>query len=496
MRMKKYVVAIDQSTSASKVFLLNQDGDIVRRYAKNHQQFYPHPGFVEHDASEIWQNVREGVAEMTDGLPTGSIAALAISNQRETTMLWDRETGEPLCRAVVWQDVRAEDFCNGLKTHADTVRAKTGLALSAYYPAAKAASVLLAQPELARRAAAGGLCAGTVDSYLIYRLTEGRTFATDVSNASRTQLMALSSLDWDDELLSIFGIHKGCLPKILLSDGHFGVTMATGLPLGIPITGVMGDSHAALFGQGCLSAGMVKATYGTGSSVMMNVGLSPIFSANGLSTSVGFGFNGQTCYVLEGNVTCSGDTLCWLRDEAGLVPGIAAVEPLAAGVADTGGVYLVPAFSGLGAPYFDSRAQALLCGMNRGTTKAHIVRAALERMAYQDVDVILAMRRDTGKKLHELRVDGGPTRNALLMQFQSDLLDCNVRCSVQSELSALGAGYLAGISAGVYESLDAIPAACRPGAVYAPQMSEAARKSALDGWHAAVGRCRQIIESN
>lgn len=488
--MERYVIAVDQSTSASKAFLLNDQGEIVKRFSAAHEQYYPKPGYVEHDGEEIWQNVRRGVIAMAEGLQPGQIAGLAISNQRETTVLWDAETGKPVCHAVVWQDVRGGALCETLREHAHAVRLKTGLQLSPYYSAAKAAAVLQSRPDLMERAQKGELRIGTVDSYLVYRLTNGQRFQTDVSNASRTQLMALKTLTWDDDLLAIFGIPKGCLPKITLSDGDFGCVCGEGLPQGILITGVMGDSHAALFGQGCWRTGMAKATFGTGSSVMMNVGEKPTLSQNGLSASVGYGFQGKTCYVLEGNVTCSGDTLCWLRDQAGLVESIEAVEPLAASVESAEGVYLIPAFSGLGAPYFDDNARAILYGMNRGTTKAHIVRAALESMAYQDADVIAAMEKDTGIPLAELRADGGPTHNGLLMQLLADLLGCPVRCAAQSELSALGVGYMAGVATGLYPTAEAIPAMKREGRRYQPGYNDTQRQTAMNGWRQAVARCR------
>lgn len=489
--MQRYVIAVDQSTSASKAFLIDAQGEIVRRFSKNHQQFYPKPAWVEHDAEEIWHNVRESVAAVADGLDASQIAGIGISNQRETTVLWERATGKPVCRAVVWQDLRGEALCAELVAHAQTVVDKTGLALSAYYPAAKAASVLRDQPELARRAERGELCIGTVDSYLVYRLTGGKVFRTDVSNASRTELCDLRTLQWDAELCALFGIPMGCLPGIAPSDGDFGVTACEGVPAGIPIAGVMGDSHAALFGQGCLTRGMAKATFGTGSSVMMNIGPEVVPSHNGLSASVGFGFRGETCYVLEGNITCSADTLCWLRDEAEMITDIDSVEAIAGSVPSTEGVYLVPAFSGLGAPYFDGHARAAITGMSRGTKKAHIVRAALESIAYQDSDVIAAMRRDSGEALAELRVDGGPTKNRLLMQLLSDLLGCGVRCAAQSELSALGVGYMAGIKVGLFTELDAIPAHQKAGARYTPTMDAVGRDALLLGWHDAVERCRK-----
>ena len=480
MKQEQYVIAIDQSTSASKLFLLDGQGQIVRRYAKSHAQFYPGPGLAEHDASEIWRNVAEGLAQLSQGIPV--ISAIGISNQRETTVFWNRDTAEPVCPAVVWQDVRGEAFLKSFsESQAAAVRQKTGLSLSAYFPAAKIASVLKANPAILKMAQGGALCIGTVDSYLVYRLTNGGVFQTDVSNASRTQLMNLETLLWDEELLEWFGIPKGCLPGIAHSDGCFGHFSA------IPITGVMGDSHAALFGQGCHQPGMAKATYGTGSSVMMHIGDRPTLSAHGLSTSVGYAFQGKVCYVLEGNVTCSGDTLCWLRDEMGLIEDAAQAEQVAASVANTNGVYLVPAFSGLGAPYSNAGARGMLCGMNRGSTRAHIVRAALESMAYQDMDIVQAMQADTGRELQELRVDGGPTRNALLMQFQADLLNCPLQCASASEVSALGAGYMAGISAGLYKDIQSLRQ--QEGRRYEPQMTTQARKALYQGWQDSVNRC-------
>lgn len=483
--MSKYIIAIDQSTSASKVFLVDEAGEIVKRYAEKHHQGYPRPGYVEHDAWEIWMNVEKGIREVSEGVADEDLAALAISNQRETTVLWDRTTGKPLCPAVVWQDVRGQYICDRLAAYGEEVRQRTGLQLSPYYPAAKAACVLEENEAVRQAAKEGKLCIGTIDSYLVFMLTGGKEFRTDVSNAGRMQLMKLSDLQWDAEICGWFGIDPAWLPEITPSDGQFGRCHWNN----VPITGVMGDSHAALFGQGCTSRGMAKATYGTGSSVMMNIGPKALISSNGLSACVAFGFQGEVSYALEGNVTCSGDTLCWLRDEAKMVDDVLAVEGIASTVPDAGGAYLVPAFSGLGAPHFDSSARAMLCGISRGTTHAHLVRAALESIAYQDRDIIEAMTRDVGVPLVELRVDGGPTKNALLMQFQADVLDCPVQLAAASELSALGAGYMAGIACGLYESLETIPARQKQGQAYKPCMDAQQRQSLLDGWDQAVARC-------
>ncbi len=478
------ILAVDQSTSASKVFLLDARGQIAGRFSKSHRQHYPAPGHVEHDAQEIWQNVREGIRALSQG--GEEIAGLAISNQRETTVLWDRQTGEPLCPAVVWQDVRGQYICHELAAYADSIRKRTGLTLSAYFPAAKAAAKLREDPKLRQMAQEGKLCIGTMDSYLIYRLTGGSVFKTDLSNASRTQLMDLKTLGWSGELCKLFDIPMQCLAEIVPCDAAFGETSAEGIPPHLPITGVMGDSHAAFFGQGCHHKGMAKATYGTGSSVMMHIGDTPLLSSQGLSTSVGYAFRGETCYVLEGNVTSSGDTLRWLCDEAGMIEDIAEAEKIASELEDTQGVYLVPAFSGLGAPYNQAQARAIICGLNRGSAKKHIVRAALESIAYQDADIIRAMEADTQSFLQELRADGGPSANSLLMQFQADVLGCPVQCASASELSALGSGYMAGLTLGLYTGT--LLSDHASGKCYLPQKSLKWREEALAGWKDAVAR--------
>lgn len=486
--MGKFIVSVDQSTSASKVFLLNETGAIVARHSEAHQQFFPMPGRVEHDASEIWENVRRGIQAVMEGIPLNEIISIAISNQRETTVIWDRETGKPLCPAIVWQDVRGDGFCQGIAKKKNDVLIKTGLALSPYYSAAKAASVLQERQDIRQKVETGQACIGTVDSYLVFRLTGGKRFLTDISNASRTQLMNLHDLRWDDALCAWFGIPIACLPRIIFSDEDFGETDCPGLPKGISITGVMGDSHAALFGQGCHQKGMAKATYGTGSSVMMNIGETPILSRNGLSTSVGFGFRQKVCYALEGNVICSGDTLCWLRDDAKWVDSVDAIEEIASTVPNTDGVYLVPAFSGLGAPYFRPNARALLCGMSRGTRKAHILRAALESIAYQNAEIILAMERDLSSRLKALRVDGGGTRNHLMMQFQADLLGCQVHRSAVSELSAIGAAYMAGFAKGVFTDWESISTLNNGYTYFEPSIDADRREALFSGWRGAVSR--------
>lgn len=477
----RYILSVDQSTSGTKAVLVDERGVVVKKESLPHTQYHPAPGRVEHDANEIYQNVLKLLGQVwADG-----VCALSITNQRETTVVWDRETGEACCPAIVWQDVRGEALCGALSAHADVVFQKTGLRLSPYYPAAKLATVLAERPELMTRARAGELCAGTVDSYLVYRLTGGAVFATDVSNASRTQLMNLKTLQWDDELLRIFGIPGSMLPlEIRHSDAGFGEYN------GVPISAVLGDSHASLFGHGCHAPGMVKTSYGTGSSIMLNVGEGPVFSQNGLSASVGFGFQGKVCYVLEGNVTCSADTLVWLKDGLGLIGDIVDVEEIASSVPSSCGVSLVPAFSGLGAPYFDGNARAILCGMSRGTTRAHVVRAALESIAHQNADVLDAMARDMGAPVRVLHADGGGSVNKLLMQMQADLVPCAVRVSGEKDLTALGAAYMAGIAVGLFDDYDSIKGRLPPAAMYEPGMGAAERDQMRGAWAQAVRRAR------
>ncbi len=481
--MNGYIVAIDQSTSASKVFLTDENARIVRRFSKPHRQYYPCPGGAEHDAEEIWQNVREGISAVTDGIDRRLIKALSVCNQRETTVFWDKSTGLPLRNAIVWQDVRASLLCAALSGEADYVKLTSGLGLSPYYPAGKAAFALNEDPALGKRAAGGDALIGTVDSYLIFRLTGGRRFCQDVSNASRTQLFDIYTGGYDDRLCEIFGVPRACLPEVLPSDGEFGEVSAEGLPAGVPITGVMGDSHASLFAQRCTEPGMVKTSYGTGSSVMMNTGAKPLRSSSGLSTSVAYGYRGVTKYVLEGNITHSGDTLRWLCDEAELCASPAEVERVALSVKDSGGVFLVPAFSGMGAPYFDADARAAFVGMSRQTSRAQLVRAALESMAYQNADVIYAMQKDAGCDISVLHADGGGCGNETLMRFQADLLGCPLMAARESELSALGSAMMAGEKAGLYDIKALEPFPTR---LYTPAIDAARREELMNGWHAAV----------
>lgn len=481
--MKRYVIAVDQSTSASKAFLIDADGQIVNQALMSHKQYYPSPGRVEHDAEEIWRNVQTVIDRVCDGVAEREIAAISISNQRETTVVWDADTGAPVCPAIVWQDVRGETVCRELSQHAPIVHQKTGLTLSPYFPAAKLRALFQENDRILRRAQAGEVRFGTIDSYLIFRMTGGY-HATDTTNASRTQLMNLEKLKWDPELLDLFGIPADMLPQQILSaDSIFGSYR------GIPITGVLGDSHAALYGQGCHVKGMAKATYGTGSSVMLNVGERPIIAPEGLSASVAFSVGGRTLYALEGNVTCSGDTLIWLCDTLGLFENPGQVEGFAATVKDAQGVYLIPAFAGLGAPYFDSAARAALCGMNRDTQKAHVAYAALASIAHQDADVLEIMQMESGYNIRQLFADGGPSRNTQLMQMQADYAGCQIQCASVSELSALGAAYIGGVQTGMFRDFDSIPARMHRGKTYQPTLTEAERVNLRQGWKTAVRRC-------
>ena len=476
----KYIIAIDQSTSSSKAFLIDQAGEIVRRAARPHRQSFPSPGRAEHDAEEIFQNVVLLIDQITDGIPLSQCAALALANQRETIVLWDRKTGTPVCPAIVWQDARGTEICHALAGENESVHRLTGSDLSAYLPASKLCALFQEQPALRSQAFAGEICAGTIESFLIYRLTGGR-FCSDFSNASRTQLFNLHTLQWDDALLRLFS-----LPKTMLAEELLAPDACFGHYRGVPICGVLGDSFATLFGQGCHTPGTVKISYGTGTSVMMNTGKRPLCGCKGLTAAVAYGFQGSIAYALEGNITCSGDTLVWLCNNLRLFDSAAEIEALAKTVTDTQGVALVPAMAGLGAPFFHPDARAMLCGMSRGTTKAHLARAALESIAQRSADVFEALRKESGFGIDRMMADGGGSKNALLMQLQSDLCGCEVVCPAASELSALGAAYMGGISVGVFKSFSSIPAKSAPCSRYTPQMDNQARERLRANWARAI----------
>ena len=451
--MAKYVLSVDQSTQGTKALLFDSYGRLLSRADLPHRQIVSDKGWVSHDPDEIYANLLRAVrmvCEKVDADPN-EIVCMGLSNQRETSVAWDGETGKPVCDAIVWQCARAGDVCKQVEKTGigDTVRAHTGIPISPYFPAAKLAWMLQNVPEAAKLAGQHRLRMGTMDTWLIDKLTGA--YRTDYSNASRTQLFNIRTLQWDADTCRAFGIDPADLPQVTDSDAVFGETDLDGLlKRKIPVCGVLGDSHAALFGQGCLEKGMTKATYGTGSSIMMNIGADFALSQNGLVTSLAWKYKGQVNYVMEGNLNYTGAVITWLKDSLGLIASAGETEVLAksANPADT--TCLVPAFTGLGAPYWKNDAKAMLCGMTRLTGKAEVVRAALDCIAFQIKDVIGAMERDTGICLPELRVDGGPTRNGYLMQFQSDMLDIPVACPDAEELSGIGAAYMAGISHGIY----------------------------------------------
>jgi len=483
----KYLISVDQSTSGTKAALFDEKMRQLRCLRRPHRQFYPRPGWVEHDAQEIWENTAALLTEITEGIAAREIVGVGIANQRETTVLWDRATGTPLCRAIVWQDIRAKPVTDLLQGESDRISNSTGLRLSPYYSAAKAACVLRADSGIRDQAARGEVCIGTVDSYLLFRLTGGKSFFTDYTNASRTQLFDIHRLCWSEELTACFEIPRSALAeKVLPADSNFGLIRAPKKLAGVPVLSMLGDSHAAMFGHGCLQPGMVKTSYGTGSSLMMNVGETPVLSSNGLSSTVAFACGGKVFYALEGNITCSADTLIWIKDELGLIRDVSELDE-AESVTSTDGVYLVPAFAGLGAPWFDENARGIICGMNRGTTRAHILRAALASIAHQNADVLDAMSLDTGTPAKEIRADGGGSVNGLLMQMQSDYTPCTVLVSAEKELTLTGAALMAGISAGLFSEDSFERETVR---VYTAQMSEEQRRAERAGWVDAVRRCR------
>lgn len=478
----KTILAIDQSTSGTKALLFDGEGQLLGRHDLPHEQKINSQGWVSHDPMEIYRNTLETVRLLLEetGADRESIGAVGISNQRETALLWDRDTGLPVADAVVWQCARAAGICQRLADRGEAIQERTGLNLSPYFPAAKWAWLLENTPGLAGK----DLCAGTIDAWLVYKLTGGRVFATDYSNASRTQLFNLRTLSWDEEVCGWFGIGPAMRPEVRFSDSLFGETDFGGLlPHPVPIHGVLGDSHGALFGQGCLSPGMVKATYGTGSSVMMHIGEKPVFSKKGLVTSLAWGMEGKVDYVLEGNINYTGAVTKWVVEELGLLSSSKEAGPVAQSADPADTTYLVPAFTGLGAPYWDSGAKAMLYGMSRTTGRAEIAKAAEECIAYQIADVLELMGQEAGVAIQELRVDGGPAKDKFLMQFQSDILNLPVAAPEREELSGLGAAFCAGIAAGVY-SKEIFQAVRR--SRFLPVMEAALRRKKREGWKQAV----------
>lgn len=487
-----YVIGIDQSTQGTKVLLFDGDGKILYRADRSHRQIINDAGWVSHDMDEVYANLIDGVREVMEktGVPADQIAAVGISNQRETTVAWDGD-GRPLAKAIVWQCGRAAEITERLsREHPDAperIRSISGLPLSPFFPAAKMSWLL--QRESAVREKRGELHLGTVDSYLVYRLTGGKTFATDASNASRTQLFDLHTLSWSEELCDLFGVPMECLPTVCDSNERYGLTDFEGtLPLAVPILGVLGDSHAALFGQGCHRKGMMKTTFGTGSSMMLHAGDEFVESSHGLATSLAWGMNGKVSYVLEGNINYTGAVISWLKNDLGLIGSPSEVEPLIAQANPKDATVLVPAFTGLGAPYWDNEARAAFLYMSRTTKKPELVKAATESISHQIADVLEAMEQDFGQKITELRADGGPTRNRYLMQFTADMTDTRVAASTTEELSAIGAAYMAGLKAGCYRKEDIFQNIEYTS--YRKQRSEEEISERRSRWKEAVSRVR------
>ncbi|MEJ8816554.1 glycerol kinase GlpK [Lacibacter sp. H407] len=488
--MTKYILALDQGTTSSRAIVFGHDGSIVSVAQKEFKQIFPQPGWVEHDPEEIWSTQLGVAAEAITkaGLSTENIHAIGITNQRETTVVWDRNTGKPVYNAIVWQDRRTADFCDELKRknlHI-LIQQRTGLVVDAYFSASKVKWILDNVEGARARAEKGELCFGTVDTWLLWNLTKGQVHATDVTNASRTMLMNLQTLQWDGELEKIFNIPGNMLPQIRSSSEVFGTTQNILTATNIPIAGIAGDQQSALFGQLCTHPGMVKNTYGTGCFMLMNTGEKAVISKNNLLTTVAWKINGKTEYALEGSVFIAGAVVQWLRDGLGIIRSSTDIEKLAAKVTDSDGVYMVPAFTGLGAPYWNQHARGTIVGITRGTTAAHFAKAALDSIAYQTVDVLKAMEADSGIEIKELRVDGGATVNNLLMQFQSDLLNTAVVRPRITETTALGAAYLAGLATGYWNSIDEIQEQWQVDRKFESSMDEDKRESLMNGWKKAV----------
>ncbi len=488
----KYILALDQGTTSSRAIVFDHAGSIVSVAQKEFPQIFPKPGWVEHDPRDIWATQAGVAAEALTkaSVRAADVAAIGITNQRETTVVWDRSTGVPICNAIVWQDRRTASICDKLRARKldRVIRRKTGLVIDAYFSATKVQWMLQHVKGARARAKAGELAFGTVDSWLVWNLTGGKVHVTDASNASRTMLFNIVTGEWDDELLKIFGVPRSMLPEVRSSSEVYGHTSLLGTP--IPIAGIAGDQQAALFGQVCTKPGMVKNTYGTGCFMLMNTGTKPIASKNNLLTTVAWRIGNRTEYALEGSIFIAGAVVQWLRDGLEIIRSSADVEALAASVPDTDGVYLVPAFAGLGAPHWDQYARGTIVGLTRGTTKAHLARAALEGIALQVMDVLKAMEADAGIKLKELRVDGGASANDLLMQLQADLLNVPVVRPKVAETTALGAAYLAGLAVGYWKSQADIARQWQVDARFTSTMKPVVRKRIATGWLRALSRAK------
>ncbi len=488
--MTTYILALDQGTTSSRAIIYNNKGEIISTAQKEFTQYFPQSGWVEHDANEIWdtQFIVAVEALHKANLKAKDIAAIGITNQRETTVVWERETGKPIYNAIVWQDRRTASFCDELKAqgYSETIQQKTGLVIDAYFSGTKVKWILDNVAGAREKANNGELCFGTIDSWLVFKLTNGKIHATDVSNASRTMLCNIETLQWDGELEKILNVPGNMLPLIRSSSEVYGHVENLQPLNGIAIAGIAGDQQAALFGQLCTHPGMVKNTYGTGCFMLMNTGEQMIQSKNNLLTTVAWKINGITHYALEGSVFIGGAVVQWLRDGLGIIKTSADVEALALKVKDNDGVYVVPAFVGLGAPHWNQDARGTITGLTRGSTAGHIARAAIESIAYQTCDVLKAMEADSGIRIKELRVDGGATANNLLMQFQSDVLNTTVIRPIITETTALGAAYLAGLAVGVWENIEALQTQWQIDKKFTPIMKEEERNNLMEGWNKAV----------
>lgn len=487
--MDKYIMALDQGTTSSRTIIFNHKGEIVTIAQKPFTQFFPQSGWVEHDAKEIWSSQ---IATLTEALAksrlnAADIAALGITNQRETTVVWDKKSGEPIYNAIVWQDHRTADYCETLKKDkAEWIHSKTGLIVDAYFSATKIKWILDNVAGARQKANNGELCFGTIDTWLIYNLTKGDVYVTDPSNASRTMLYNIHTLEWDNELLDFFDIPRSMLPCVKSSSEVYGYTATRWVDHEIAIAGIAGDQQAALFGQMCIESGMLKSTYGTGCFLLMNTGQKPIHSTNNLLTTIAWQIGGKTIYALEGSVFIGGSAVQWLRDGARMIRTAADINTLAATVEDNGGVYFVPAFTGLGAPYWNQYARGSIFGISRGTTDGHIARAVLEGIAFQIYDIVKEMEKDIKSPCSEIRVDGGASQSDYLMQIQSDIFGFNVIRPKITETTALGAAYLAALATGYYHNIDEIKSQWQTDKLFSPKLEKHVVDEMLHYWHKAV----------
>ncbi|MBJ7880825.1 glycerol kinase GlpK [Gelidibacter salicanalis] len=488
--MADYILALDQGTTSSRAIVFDKQGTIISIAQKEFAQYFPKPGWVEHDPLEIWSTQTGVAAEAIakKGLDVGNIAAIGITNQRETVVVWDKKTGQPVYNAIVWQDKRTSDFCDELKKQGknDLIRDKTGLVIDSYFSGTKVKWILDNVEGARARAEAGDLILGTIDTWLVWNFTKGEQHITDVTNASRTMLFNINTMDWDDELLDLLTIPKSMLPKVKASSEVYGHTKSTFYDSKIPIAGIAGDQQAALFGQMCTKPGMVKNTYGTGCFMLMNIGDKPVVSKHNLLTTVAWKINGKTTYAFEGSVFIAGAVVQWLRDSLKIIRTSQEVEYLAGSVESSEGVYFVPAFAGLGAPYWNQHAQGVIFGLTRGSTDAHIARAAVESIAYQTMDILKAMEADSGISIKELRVDGGATINSMLMQFQADVLNTETVRPKIVETTAMGAAFLAGLAVGYWENPEEIQQIWQTDKRFSPKQDRTSIEKDIKGWYRAI----------